>query len=104
MGLLTYIADRLERHAILCQLEGGHFGKRTLWSAVIDNKNLPYCDNCFGLEVQNLLHHCYASLELHVCQRCCQWDMLLSSHANAKVKAGDFLTTQNCATVVDPQL
>ena len=44
--ILAYIADRPERHAnaILCQLEGGHFGKWTLWSANIDDKHLPYCN------------------------------------------------------------
>ena len=67
MSLLTYIADRPERHAILCQLEYGHFDKWTLWSAVIDNKHLPYCDNCFGLEVKSLLRDCYADSELSVC-------------------------------------
>ena len=29
MGLLAYIADRPERHAILNQADGGLFGKRT---------------------------------------------------------------------------
>ena len=52
MGLLAYIADRPERHAILCQLEDGNFGKRTLWSATIDDRHLPYCDKCLLSEVK----------------------------------------------------
>ena len=30
MGLLAYVADKLVRHAILCQAQGGIFGKQTL--------------------------------------------------------------------------
>ena len=41
MALLAYIADRPERHAILNQAQAGIFGKRMLWSAVVDHKNLP---------------------------------------------------------------
>ena len=54
MGLLAYITDRPERHAILCQAQGGIFGKRTLSSAIIGNKNLPYCERCFMREVESL--------------------------------------------------
>ena len=102
MGLLAYIADRPERHTILCQLDGGHFGKRTLWSAVIDNKNLPYCDKCFQLEVKSLLRDCYANSERHVCGYCCQWDMTSPSSANRKVNVAAQRTTVNYPTVVDP--
>lgn len=102
MGLLAYIADRPERHTILCQLDGGHFGKRTLWSAVIDNKNLPYCDKCFQLEVKSLLCDCYADSDRHVCGCCCQWDLTSPSSANTKVNVADVRTTANCPTVVDP--
>ena len=52
MALLAYIADRPERHSILNQSQGGTFGKRTLWSGVIDYKKLPYCDACFGIALQ----------------------------------------------------
>ena len=48
MGLLVYIANRPERHAIIQQAQVGIFGKRTLRSAFIDNKNLPYCNRCFA--------------------------------------------------------
>ena len=59
MGLLAYIADRPERHAMLCQLKGEHFGKRTQWPATIDDKHLPYCDKCFWSEVKRVLCDCY---------------------------------------------
>ena len=39
MGMLAYIADRPERHAILNQTDGGLFGKRTLWCAYIDGNH-----------------------------------------------------------------
>ena len=40
MGLLAYISDRPERHAIIHQAQMSTFGKRTLWSAFVDKKNL----------------------------------------------------------------
>ena len=95
MGLFAYIADRPERHVILCQLEGGHFGKRTMWAATIDGRHLPYCDKCFSLEVKSLLRDCYVHLELKLCGRCCQCDMTSPSSANTKVKAPEVSTTEH---------
>ena len=102
MGLLAYIADRPERHAILCQAQGGIFGKRTLWSAIIDNKNLPYCDRCFMREVESLLSDCYSPFHLPPCGRCCQWNMLSSSPANKKMKASEIKLTETYPTTFDP--
>ena len=102
MDLLAYIADRPERHALLCQLEGGLFGKRTLWTATIDNRHLPYCDKCYLSEVKSLLRDCYAHSELMLCGRCCQWDMTSPSSANTKVKAPEVSTTEHFPTVADP--
>ena len=89
MGLLAYIADRPERHAILNQADGGIFGKRTLWCANIDHKRLPYCDICFSKELKALLNDQFSESPLTPCGRCCQWDMNSSSNANAKVKTAE---------------
>ena len=90
------------RAVILCQLEGEHFGKRTLWSATIDDRHLLYCDKCFSSEVKSLLRDCYAHSELKLCGRCCQWDMILPSSANTEVKAPEVSTTERFPTVADP--
>ena len=89
MGLLAYIADRPERHAILNQTQAGIFGKRTLWSAFIDSKHLPYCDRCFNSEIESLLDDNIAPFQLPSCGRCCQWNMLSTSPSNKKVKASE---------------
>ena len=89
MGLLAYIADRPERHAILNQTQAGIFGKRTLWSAFIDSKHLPYCDRCFNSEIESLLDDNTAPFQLPSCGRCCQWNMLSTSPSNKKVKASE---------------
>ena len=102
MGLLAYIADRPERHAILNQAQGGTFGKRTLWSDFIDNKHLPFCDRCFKLEIKSLLDDCYSPFHLPRCGRCCQWNMVSSSQANKKVKASEIKLTQDYPTTVHP--
>ena len=51
MGLLAYITDRPERHAILNQTQGSTLEKRALWSEYIDCKHLPFCDRCFNKEM-----------------------------------------------------
>ena len=105
MGLLAYIADRPERHAILNQTQGGIFGKRTLWSAFIDCKHLPFCDRCFDKEIQNLLNkgnHGDSGFQLPRCGRCCQWDMLSPSPSNNKMKASEIKKTKNYPTTFDP--
>ena len=101
MGLLAYVADRPERHAILNQADGGLFGKRTLWCANIDHKNLPYCDNCFSKEMKALLTDQFSESPLSSCGRCCQWDMKSSSNANAKIKTAEFKITQLYPTSAD---
>ena len=101
MGLLAYIADRPERHAILNQADGGLFGKRTLWCANIDHKHLPYCDNCFSKELKALMNDRFSQSPLSMCGRCCQWDMKSSSNANAKVKNAEIITTEKYPTSAD---
>ena len=64
MGLLAYIADRPERHAILNQAEAGHFGKRTLWCSYIDHRNLPYCNVCFQRELESLMADIHSQSEI----------------------------------------
>ena len=101
MGLLAYIADRPERHAILNQTDGGLFGKRTLWCGYIDNKHLPYCDNCFSKELDSLLNDRFSNSALTPCGRCCQWDMKSSSVSNKKVKHAEFKRTEKYPTSAD---
>ena len=105
MGLLAYIADRPERHAILNQTQGGAFGKRTLWSAVIDCEHLPFCDRCFNKEIKNLLDdgdHEDSSFRLPSCGYCCQWDMLSPSPSNKKVKTSEIKLTEKYPTTSHP--
>ena len=52
IGLLAYVADRPERHAILNTVDGDIFGQRMLWSAVIDRKKVPYCNAYFSEEIK----------------------------------------------------
>jgi len=59
MALLAYLADRPERHTILNQAQTGIVRKRTLWSAVVDHKNLPFCKGCFKKEIKSLLDDRY---------------------------------------------
>ena len=101
MGLLAYIADRPERHAILNQAQGGIFGKRTLWSAVIDHKNLPFCNACFNKEIKSLLDDRFSQSRLTQCGRCCQWDMSSPSRANMKVKPSETKITEKYPTTSD---
>ncbi len=98
MGLLAYIADRPERHAILNQADGGLFGKRTLWCANIDRKNLPYCDNCFSKELKALITDRFSKRPMSPCGWCCQWDMNSLSNANAKVKTAEIKITERYQT------
>ncbi len=102
MGLLAYIADRPERHSILNQSQGGTFGKRTLWSCVVDYKNLPYCHACFGRELKNLLDDKYSTSTLQQCGRCCQWNMNSPSRANNKVKPSEVSVAEKYPTASDP--
>jgi hypothetical protein len=102
MGLLAYIADRPERHAILNQAERGIFGKRTLWSAFIDHDHLPYCQSCFTREVTALLADMHSPSVLSNCGRCCQWDMNSSSPANKKVKPQEVTLTEHYPRTCDP--
>ena len=74
MVLLAYIADRPERHAVAKKAQTDIFGTRTLCSAFIDNKNLPYCDRCFAKKVSALLGGQHSDSPLLICGRCCQWD------------------------------
>ena len=101
MGLLAYIADRPERHAIINQAERGIFGKRTIWSAVIDHKYLPYCEGCFLKEVSALLSDIHSPGDLSSCGRCCQWDMNSVSPANKKVKPDEITLTANYPRTCD---
>ena len=102
MGLLAYIADRPERHAIINQADGGIFGKRTLWSAVIDFKNLPFCNTCFNKEIKSVLEDRYSKSSLPQCGTCCQWNMSSLSPANKKVKPSELLITEKYPTREDP--
>ena len=102
MGLLAYIADRPERHAILNQAQAGHFGQRTLWCSVVDHKNLPYCKVCFKKEINSLMSDIHSPSTLATCGRCCQWDMKSSSPANKKVKGSEIKTTDKYPTSCDP--
>lgn len=102
MALLAYIADRPERHSILNQSQGGTFGKRTLWSCVIDYKNLPYCDACFGNELRGILSDKYSPSNLRQCGRCCQWNMNSTSTANHKVKPSEVNIAKKYPTECDP--
>ena len=101
MGLLAYIADRPERHAILNQTDGGLFGKRTLWCAHIDHKHLPYCDICFSKELDALMNDRFSECPLTSCGRCCQWDMKSSSVSNKKVKNAEFKMTEKYPTLAN---
>ena len=101
MGLLAYIADRPERHAILNQTDGGTFGKRTLWCANIDHNHLPYCDTCFGKELDSLMDDRFSECPLTSCGRCCQWDMKSASASNNKVKTSEFPMTSKYPTMAN---
>ena len=79
MSLLAYTINRPERHTITHQAQVGVFGKRTLWSAFIDNEHLPYCNTCFAKEMSALLGDQYSDSILLICGRCCQRDMTSSS-------------------------
>ena len=94
MLLLAYIADQPERHSIIHQTQGGTFGRRTLWSAVLDCKHLPYCNRCFSTEMACLLSDKFSPTRLHQCSRCCQWDMASKLVANTKVKASEIKMTE----------
>ena len=89
MGLLAYIANRPERHAIIHHAQAGIFGKKTLWSAFIDNKNLPYCDRCFAKEVYVLLDDQHSDSPCLICGPCRQWDTTLSSPSNKNVRPSE---------------
>ena len=101
MGLLAYIADRPERHAIIHQAQGGVFGKRILWSAFIDKNNLPYCNKCFGEEVSTLLRDPHSESPLLMCGHCCQWDITSRSPSNRKVRPSEIKLTQKDPTRAD---
>jgi len=55
LGVIAYITDRPERSSVLQTCHLGTHGKRSLWSAVIDHKHLPYCNRCFNREITNIL-------------------------------------------------
>ena len=102
MGLLAYIADRPERHAILNQAEAGHFGKRTLWCSYIDHRYLPYCNVCFQRELESLMADIHSPSRLTPCGRCCQWDMNSNSISNKKVRAPEITPVDKYPTSCDP--
>ena len=74
---------------LLNTLHLGNYGKRSLWAAYIDHKNLPFCGRCYGIEIHSLLHEANDKQKLQKCGNCCQWNMESDSRANNKVETSE---------------
>jgi len=81
--MLAYISDRPERSSILKTLHLGNTGKRSLYSAGIDPKNMPLCKNCFNALLQKVIRK--DSTPLQPCAVCMQWDFQSTSQAAKKI-------------------
>ena len=68
--LLVYAADRPERSAILKSRHLGTYGKRALWSGVVDADKLSYCRRCYEDACCRVLDKDTTSAA-RVCNSCC---------------------------------
>ena len=76
-------ADRPQRAADNNARLLGMYGLRSLWAAVLDIENHPYCSVCFNRMITALISG--GSVNLSPCNRCCQWDYESQSPALKKV-------------------
>ena len=75
MGLAAYVCDRVERSALMKTAHLGTYGLRSLYSAEIDDKRLPFCTRCFRTLIESLLQDRYNTDPIAPCRQCCQWNM-----------------------------
>ena len=52
--LLLYVADTPERKKLTDSLDGGHYGKRSLYAGRINGKLLSCCDSCHKAMIEFL--------------------------------------------------
>ena len=72
MGLMAYIPDRPERSSFNNQLLLGTYGKRLLWAADIDSKDLLFCLKFCCRQIINLMSDTIVLTPLQFCGRCIQ--------------------------------
>ena len=96
-------ADRPQRAADNNARLLGLYGLRSLWAAVLDVENHPYCPTCFIRITTALISG--GSVSLPPCNRCCQWDYLSASPALKKVKMPkDYPLTGKIVNVLSSKL
>ena len=54
MGLAASVCDQVERSAVLKTAHLGTYGQHSFYSAMIDDRKLPYCTRCFGTLIDSL--------------------------------------------------